>query len=201
MLIDEEHYEHLRGYIGYDDPSDISGSRAEKAARKFSIALRKGIEIEDWGAMSRLAEDVCSSEEIERHYFYEQGGTEVHEETLKIVASKIPEIDAFASSINELKGALRMAVYFDELVKYPEQHGNVMVVFGSNENIVCEHVDVGMEMMKRDWHGAYNVGKIAEYPEWEDMYYGDTILGSAAAVRYEMKDGKWKRLDKGILIT
>ena len=203
MLIEKKYYEYLKGYIGHYDPSDISGSRSEKAAREFSIALRRVVEFEDLDALLQLAEDVYSMEEFERHYFYEEGEPEeVHDETLKIVAAKLPEIDAFAASINELEGAFRMAVYFDKVVKYPDQHGNVMIVFVTDENTDAPYdTDVAMKMIDREWYGAYNTGTIAEHPEWDDMYFWNRDTKSAAAVRYEREDGKWKRLDDGILIV
>ena len=200
MLIDEEYYSYLLGYTNYDDPSDINGSRADKAARNFSIALRKVIELEDWDALLRLAEETYSMEEFERHYFYERNDEESHAETLRIVADKIPEIDAFAASLNGLKGALRMAVYFDKLVKYPEQSGNVMVVFSTGENVVNGYTKVAIKMNQRNWLGACNGRRISEHPTWEDMYLWSSDTKSAAAVRYEMTDRGWKRLDDGILI-
>ena len=201
MLIDEEYYKNLLDYTGYEDPSDIGGSREDEAARNFSIALRKVIELEDWDALSRLAEETYSMEEFERHYFYEQGGKKVEAETLRIIHSKISEIDAFAASLNELKGALRMAIYFDEVVKYPDKGGNVTIVFNSGKDVRNGYITVTEEMIRRKWDGACNGRKISEHPEWEDMYLHVRDNVSAAAVRYEMTDSGWIRLDEGILIT
>ena len=200
MLIGEDDYKELLDCIVYYDLT-FSSNAADEAARNFSIVLRKIIELEDWDALLRLAEDIYSMEKFERHYFYERGRKEAESETLRTIASQIPKIDAFAASLNESKGGVRMAVYFDKVVKYPSRGGNVMVVFDSGENVVNGYARVAEEMVRRNMGGACNGRRISEISEWQDMYLHLTGTVSAGVLRYEMSDNGWVRLDEGVLIT